>query len=202
MARLQRETPVWQRGSLSHIADTLLPLADNRHFVEVAIGTPPQKFHIGLDTASYELGVVSTSCLEQCDISPKFNTSTSSTYLGSDKFIGMGYGSGSVQGKVGTDIVSLGGYTNPAQAFAVLSKSDPGMIGAFLPGEPSTLFRDKHTTDVCSFKRLRHHGNVNHERIVSVDWQRASWYALLAGSGTVTPDSTATLHSQACASEV
>ncbi|CEP13664.1 hypothetical protein [Parasitella parasitica] len=83
------------------------------YYGEIAIGSPPQKFNVIFDTGSSDLWVVSSQCTSNiCKSHQKFDFQASYTYQASEEEdigdeVRVEYGTGSIQGHVGTDIVSL-----------------------------------------------------------------------------------------------
>jgi hypothetical protein len=73
-----------------------------QYFIEVAIGTPPQKFKMVPDTGSSNLWVYSHSCWAiPCWTHSTFNNSKSSTYKKDGEAFDITYGSGSIKGTAG-----------------------------------------------------------------------------------------------------
>jgi saccharopepsin len=80
-----------------------------QYFIEVEVGTPPQVFTVVPDTGSSNLWMYSSSCWSiPCFYHPKFHADKSSTYKKDGQKFDIEYGSGSVGGKVGTDIAKIG----------------------------------------------------------------------------------------------
>lgn len=78
--------------------------------IEIAIGTPPQKFKVVADTGSDLLWVAdSNDCPSYycSDIPYKFNKYTSSSFIGTREYITQQYGSAQVKGYSSRDLVSF-----------------------------------------------------------------------------------------------
>ncbi|KAG2214057.1 hypothetical protein INT46_004972 [Mucor plumbeus] len=87
------------------------------YYGEISIGSPPQKFNVIFDTGSSDLWVVSSKCASDiCKSHQKFDLQASNTYeyleneeaeQDGGSFIQVEYGTGSIQGHVGKDLVAL-----------------------------------------------------------------------------------------------
>ncbi|KAF8328140.1 aspartic peptidase domain-containing protein [Cantharellus anzutake] len=92
------------------------------YYGTVFIGTPPQQFNVALDTGSADLWVASSDCHTGCDSIPAtFNSSLSTTYKAAGRILEIQYASGRASGAVGTDTVSMAGFTLPNQGFGVVT---------------------------------------------------------------------------------
>lgn len=96
-----------------------VPLKDfmnTQYFVEVEIGTPPQKFTVVPDTGSSNLWVYSSKCTNVvCWYHQRYDASASSTYKSNGEKFNISYGSGSINGFVSEDLASFGGATSKMQ---------------------------------------------------------------------------------------
>lgn len=63
-------------------------------------------------------------CGEQCDGSPLFNRTASSTYIGSEVPFSIQYGEGRADGKLAADTVSVAGYQVQSLSFGVIDEAD------------------------------------------------------------------------------
>ncbi|KAI8638840.1 aspartic peptidase domain-containing protein [Parasitella parasitica] len=82
------------------------------YYGEISIGLPPQNFNVIFDTGSSDLWVVSSQCTSNvCKSHQKFDLHSSNTYQESEEdnegVVQVEYGTGSIQGHVGTDVVAL-----------------------------------------------------------------------------------------------
>lgn len=112
------------------------------YFMDVSIGTPPQKLHMHLDTGSSDLWVnVADSRLcesngDPCSAGGTYNANSSSTYqyLNSNFNITYVDGTGS-EGDYVQDTVKFSGVTIPKQQFGIgyVSSSQEGIIGIGYP---------------------------------------------------------------------
>ncbi|KAF1325188.1 Pepsin-like aspartic protease a1, partial [Globisporangium splendens] len=129
-----------RKGQPSHIA--LWNLDNCQYYGSVSFGTPPQTFRVFFDTGtkfpllfndfkgSSDSWVPSHSCTT-CGDHTTFDHLASSTFKQtSEAFEGL-YGSGESYGKVGIDVITLGNFSVPGYAFAVLSE-ETGAIPDFL----------------------------------------------------------------------
>ena len=80
-------------------------------------------FEVTLDTGSSDLWLSGSNCPTCTFGSPVFDTSKSSTFKGTptssspDAEITLSFGSGAVRGTLGSDTVTMGGFTVPSQTF-------------------------------------------------------------------------------------
>ncbi|KIJ18473.1 hypothetical protein PAXINDRAFT_167075 [Paxillus involutus ATCC 200175] len=120
---------------------TSVPLTDEQNDASysgvISIGTPSQNFNLVLDTGSSDLWVATTACTVCTSDIPLFDTTKSSTYQASASTLQIDYGSGSVQGIVSADTVTLGGFNIATQELLgvtttttdLLSSSWSGIMG-------------------------------------------------------------------------
>ncbi|CAK5280395.1 unnamed protein product [Mycena citricolor] len=108
---------------------------DSSYFGSVSIGTPPQAFHVILDTGSSDLWVVDTNCVTCDPTSPAFNSQNSSSFQVLDSTATtISYGSGQVQGFVAQDDVTMGNFTMSAQGFLTAEVTSRGLLQGSVSG--------------------------------------------------------------------
>ncbi|XP_011957334.2 LOW QUALITY PROTEIN: pregnancy-associated glycoprotein 2-like [Ovis aries] len=107
---------------------------DNCYMGNITIGTPPQEFRVIFDAGSADLWVPSISCVnEACRTHISFNYQNSSTFEKPGQPITVYYGSGIIQGFLGSDTVRIGNLGSLKQSFG-LSEVEYGFDGAPFDG--------------------------------------------------------------------
>ncbi|KAI0677622.1 aspartic peptidase A1 [Trametes maxima] len=102
-----------------------------QYFAEITLGTPPQSFKVVLDTGSSNLWVPSTKCTSiACFLHSKYDSTASSSYKANGSEFSIQYGSGSMEGFVSQDTLTIGDLTIKGQDFAEATK-EPGLAFAF-----------------------------------------------------------------------
>jgi len=102
-----------------------------QYYIEISLGTPPQKFKVIPDTGSSNLWVPSVRCTSiACFLHTKFDSSASSTYEKNGSSFEIKYGSGSMEGFVSRDRMGVADLTIEGQLFAEAVK-EPGLAFAF-----------------------------------------------------------------------
>ncbi|XP_013798037.2 embryonic pepsinogen-like [Apteryx mantelli] len=106
--------------------EPLLNTLDMEYYGTISIGTPPQEFTVVFDTGSSNLWVPSIYCSSPaCKNHQTFNPSQSSTYQSTSQTLSIQYGTGSMEGIVGSDTVTVASLVDTNQLFG-LSTSEPG----------------------------------------------------------------------------
>ncbi|XP_051849034.1 chymosin-like [Antechinus flavipes] len=109
-------------------SEPLTNFLDSQYFGKIYIGTPPQEFTVVFDTGSSNLWVPSVYCNSTaCENHHRFSPSESSTFSGTDEPLSIQYGTGSMEGVLGYDTVSVTNIVVPDQVFG-LSTQEPGNI--------------------------------------------------------------------------
>ncbi|BAO41873.1 saccharopepsin [Kluyveromyces marxianus] len=102
-----------------------------QYYTEITLGTPPQSFKVILDTGSSNLWVPSAECGSlACFLHTKYDHESSSTYKANGSEFSIQYGSGSLEGYVSSDLLTLGDLAIADQDFAEAT-SEPGLAFAF-----------------------------------------------------------------------
>jgi len=102
------------------------------YYGDIYIGTPPKLFTTIMDTGSSNLWVPSSSCTDAaCNGKHKYSSSSSSTYVPNGERITIQYGTGSMQGTLLYDDVSVGGLKVTKQEFAQATS-----LASFFTGSP------------------------------------------------------------------
>jgi saccharopepsin len=102
-----------------------------QYFSEITLGTPPQTFKVILDTGSSNLWVPGSSCISiACFLHTKYNSASSSTYKANGSEFSIQYGTGSMEGIVSQDTLTIGDLAIRGQDFAEATK-EPGLTFAF-----------------------------------------------------------------------
>lgn len=123
----KRSTP-----SFSHLA--LRNLDNDQYYGQISLGTPPQSFSVMFDTGSSDLWVPGFSC-RTCGQHRPFNRPLSTTFRETgENFTGL-YGSGDSFGVIGEDVITMGSYSVPDLAFAVIT-NETGDIPVSHTSEP------------------------------------------------------------------
>nr|ODO03913.1 endopeptidase [Cryptococcus depauperatus CBS 7855] len=129
----------------------------------VSIGTPAQDFLVILDTGSADLWVAGSSCSASfCAQTPTYATQSSSSFQSTGQAFNVSYGSGSAEGYVGKDTVSMAGYTVPDQALGVVTTTSVNLITHPLSGLMGLAFKKVASSDETPFwQSLASSGNWN-----------------------------------------
>lgn len=140
---------------------------DSSYIATMTFGTPPQSFDVVLDTGSSDLWVPGTNCSSCSSQSPVFDTSKSSTFqIPTSSFanqeIVIHYGSGEVQGILGSDTVSMGGLTVANQIFLLVDAETSGLVDSPVSGLMGLAFQSLASTQALPyFLALTNNGQLN-----------------------------------------
>lgn len=124
----------------------------NTQFVgTIGVGTPSQRLRVVLDTGSSNLWLTSTLCSSHaCEKHTRFDPASSSTFKSHDIHMNVHYGTGSIDGTLGEDTVSIGPIHVQGQTFglianeygSVFEETDfDGILGLSFP-ELSPMYTD------------------------------------------------------------
>ncbi|XP_072722066.1 pepsin A-like [Ciconia boyciana] len=106
---------------------------DNEYYGTISIGTPGQDFTVIFDTGSSNLWVPSVYCSSPaCSNHNRFNPADSSTFIGTNDTLEITYGTGSMTGVLGYDIVTVADINVIDQIFG-LSETEPGDFFYYTP---------------------------------------------------------------------
>ncbi|KAJ7767988.1 aspartyl protease [Mycena maculata] len=126
---------------------------DSSYFSTISIGTPPQSFDVILDTGSSDLFVLDSSCRQCSDVGVPFDSSQSSTFKegSTSQATVIQYGSGSVEGFIATDTVTMGSYSTSSQGFLLAEELDANLIEAPVSGLMGLAFQGLAQTQAVPF---------------------------------------------------
>lgn len=102
-----------------------------QYFGEISLGTPAQKFSVVFDTGSSNLWVPSTHCTSiACFFHRRYDSGQSNTYKENGTEFEIHYGSGSLEGIISNDVLTVGDIKVKGQDFGE-SVKEPGLTFAF-----------------------------------------------------------------------
>ncbi|KAG5924593.1 hypothetical protein E4U42_004604 [Claviceps africana] len=85
---------------------------DYSYFVKAQLGSKKKEFYLLLDTGAGSTWVMGSSCTDKaCTMHKTFGATDSDTLADSKKPFSISYGSGTVQGSLATDTISVGGIS-------------------------------------------------------------------------------------------
>lgn len=108
---------------------SLTDVEDAEYFGEVDIGSPPQKFQVIYDTGSSNLWVPSKACDNCKKTGSTYDSKSSSTYKKNGQSFSLQYGTGSCNGFLSTDTVSVGGAEITGFDFGEVSHEAADVFG-------------------------------------------------------------------------
>nr|XP_023403305.1 chymosin-like [Loxodonta africana] len=108
--------------------EPLINYLDSQYFGKIYIGTPSQEFTVVFDTGSSDFWVPSVYCnSDACQNHHCFNLFKSSTFQNMGQPLTIQYGTGSMQGFLGYDTVTVSDIVDPQQTVG-LSTQEPGNV--------------------------------------------------------------------------
>ncbi|UZJ56401.1 hypothetical protein CBS101457_005721 [Exobasidium rhododendri] len=99
---------------------------DSTWYAPVEIGSPSTSLNLILDTGSSDIWAIQSR--------NGYSPSSSSDFVNSTTPFSISYGSGSVQGTLATDTMTLAGHTSSKQTFAIATYVTSGLLDANLDG--------------------------------------------------------------------
>lgn len=135
--------------------------ADSSYFGNVAIGTPPQQFDVILDTGSADLWVASSQCTACSTGTPEFDSSKSSSFTqsSSSEPVTIQYGSGTVEGSLAQDTVSMAGFTVSPQKFLSVQQTSSQLLDGPVAGIIGLAFQSLASTHALPFWQALQNNN-------------------------------------------
>ncbi|KAI8925327.1 aspartic peptidase domain-containing protein [Entophlyctis helioformis] len=101
-----------------------------QYYGEIQLGTPGQTFSVIFDTGSANLWVPSTRCSSiACWLHRRYDAGKSSSHVENGTEFAIQYGTGSLEGVISQDTLSLGDLEIPGQGFGESTK-EPGLTFA------------------------------------------------------------------------
>jgi saccharopepsin len=102
-----------------------------QYYTEITLGSPAQTFKVILDTGSSNLWVPSSQCTSiACFLHTKYDSSSSTSHKANGSTFAIQYGSGSMEGFVSRDTLTIGDLSMDDVLFAEATK-EPGLAFAF-----------------------------------------------------------------------
>ena len=117
-------------NDLSNNVVNITDYMNTEYYGEIMIGTPKQPFNVIFDTGSSNLWIPSSECKTKHS---KYDHTKSNTYHANGEKFNIHYGSGSVNGYLSEDTITLGNLSIPNITFAEVT-NEPGLsfkIGKF-----------------------------------------------------------------------
>jgi len=127
VARMALRSTVNGTDSIPSVS--LIDLQDAEYYGEVDIGSPPQKFKVIYDSGSSNLWVPNKDCDNCKKGSPRFDSSKSTTFTKDGQSFQLAYGTGSCNGFISKDTVSLGGLDITGASFGEVTHEAADVFG-------------------------------------------------------------------------
>ena len=123
-----------QSSSSSH-AETLTDDYNTMYFGSFTIGSNNQHFTGILDTGSSNVWVPGSNCTSSaCQHKERFDQASSTTFTTKNQPLSITYGTGQMEGIVGSDSVTMGGLTVDNQGFGVASQLSDNFLASPFDG--------------------------------------------------------------------
>ncbi|WRT64773.1 uncharacterized protein IL334_001707 [Kwoniella shivajii] len=108
---------------------------DTSYSASLSVGTPSQALDIVLDTGSSDLWVADGDCTTgACSSMTTFDIGSSTSNVNLSSSFSIEYGSGTAEGSLVQDLVTLGGYSVASQTFASCSEVSSGLLSSGVSG--------------------------------------------------------------------
>lgn len=101
----------------------LVNFQNAQYYGPIGLGTPAQNFNVIFDTGSSNLWIPSEKCKSiACRLHDKYDSDASSTYVADGEKLVLAYGSGSCNGILSRDTLTIGGSPIPNVTFGEMTK--------------------------------------------------------------------------------
>jgi len=127
VARMALRTTVNSTDSIPSLP--LTDLQDAEYYGEVDIGSPPQKFQVIYDSGSSNLWVPNKDCDNCKKGTPRYDSTKSKTFVQDGQKFQLAYGTGSCNGFISKDTVTLAGLDITGASFGEVTHEAADVFG-------------------------------------------------------------------------